>query len=214
MSSPQQSSISRTAAYLAAPLWAGQALVWTVGPKVQEQAAPYRISDTALFELFWLSIAAAVGASALAALAIPAHLGARPTRVVQAASALARVAVAFAGVAAVSIAVAPVPPLQPAALTVMTYALYAAIFALAAGLTLYAVAGWTSASRADTPVLLPSVLAALTIATSVAILASGTASRTALTFAVVVVVLDGAAWLVWGRALASTRQHHHAAAHA
>ncbi len=213
MSSPQQSSISRTAAYLAAPLWAGQALVWTVGPKVQEQAAPYRISDTALFELFWLSIAAAVGASALAALAIPAHLGARPTRVVQAASALARVAVAFAGVAAVSIAVAPVPPLQPAALTVMTYALYAAIFALAAGLTLYAVAGWTSASRADTP-LLPSVLAALTIATIVAILASGTASRTALTFAVVVVVLDGAAWLVWGRALASTRQHHHAAAHA
>jgi hypothetical protein len=114
----------------------------------------------------------------------------------------------------VSIAVAPVPPLQPAALTVMTYALHVAIFALAAGLTLYAVAGWTSAGRADTRVLLPSVLAALTIATVVAILASGTASQAALTFAVVVVVLDGAAWLSWGRALAGTHQHHHAAAHA
>ena len=213
MSSPQQFPIARTAAYLAAPLWAVQALIWTAGPKVQEQAAPYRITDTALFELFWLSVAAAVAASAVAALAMPTYLRARPTRAVLTASVFARVAVAFAGVAALSVAVAPVPRLQPAALTVMTDALYAAILLLAVSLTLYAGTGWTSARRATAPVLLSSALAALTIATVLAVLASGTASRAALYSAVVVVVLNGAAWLVWGNALASTRPHR-AAAHA
>lgn len=211
MSSPQQFPIARTAAYLAAPLWAVQALIWTTGPKVQEQAAPYRITDTALFELFWLSVAAAVAASAVAALAIPTYLRARPTRAVLTASVFARVAVAFAGVAALSVAVAPVPQLQPAALTVMTDALYAAILLLAVSLTLYAVTGWTSARRVTAPVLLSSALAALTIGTILAILASGTASRAALYFAVVVVVLNGAAWLVWGNALASARPHRTAA---
>ena len=35
MSSPQQTPVARTAAYLAAPVWAVQALIRTAGPKVQ-----------------------------------------------------------------------------------------------------------------------------------------------------------------------------------
>jgi hypothetical protein len=213
MSSSQQTSVARTAAYLAAPLWAVQALIWTAGPKVQEQVAPYRITETALFELFWLSVTAAVALSAVAALAVPTYLRARPTRTIRTGSVLARIAVALAGVAAVSVAVAPVPQLQPAALTVMTNALYGATLLLAGSLTLYAVTTWTSARPAGTPVLLPSALAALTIATILAILASGTASRAGPYFAVVVVVLTGTAWLVWGNALAGTRAHR-APAHA
>lgn len=208
MSSSPQLSLARAAAYLAAPLWAVQALVWTAGPKVQEQAPPYRITETALFELFWWSMAAAVASSAVAALAIPTHLRVRPTPAVRTAGVLARVAVAFAGIAALSAAVAPSRQLQPAALTVMTSALYTAIVLLAISLTLYAGTSWTSVREADTAVLLPPALAALTIATILAILASGTASTAALWSAVVVVVLDGAAWLAWGNVLASTRRHH------
>jgi hypothetical protein len=154
-----------------------------------------------------------VALSAVAALAVPTYLRARPTRTIRTGSVLARIAVALAGVAAVSVAVAPVPRLQPAALTVMTNALYGATLLLAGSLTLYAVTTWTSARPAGTPVLLPSALAALTIATILAILASGTASRAGLYFAVVVVVLTGTAWLVWGNALAGTRAHR-APAHA
>jgi hypothetical protein len=213
MSSPQQFPLTRTAAYLAAPLWAVQALIWTAGPKVQEQTAPYRITDVALFELFWSSIAAAVGLSAVAALGIPAYLRARPTRAVRTGSVLARVAVAAAGVAGLSIVVAPIPRLQPAALTVMTTALYAATVLLAASLIVYAVGSWTAARRAGTSVLLPSALAVLTVVTLVAILASSSASTVGLSFAVAVVVLDGLAWLAWGNALAGTRRQH-AEAHA
>jgi hypothetical protein len=207
MSSPRPFPIARIAAYLAAPLWAMQALVWTAAPKVQEQAAPYRITDTALFELFWLSVAAAVAFSAVAALAIPTYLGAQPTRAIRIGSALARIAVALAAVAALSVAVAPIPQRQSAALTVMTNTLYGATLLLAVSLTLYAVKSWTADRSADTPVLLPSALAALTIGTIVAILASGTSSSAGLYFAVVVVVLNGAAWLAWGNALASLRPH-------
>jgi hypothetical protein len=207
MSSPHQFPVARTAAYLAAPLWAMQALVWTVGPKVQEQAAPYRITDTALFELFWLSVAAAVALSAVAALAIPTYLRTQATRAIRTGTVLARIAVALAGIAALSVAVAPIPQLQSAALTVMTNALYGATLLLAVSLTLYAVNSWTAARSAGPPVLLPSALAALTIGTILAILASGTSSNAGLYFAVVVVVLNGAAWLAWGNALASSRPH-------
>ncbi|HEX8627563.1 MAG TPA: hypothetical protein VF755_05270 [Catenuloplanes sp.] len=213
MSSPQQFPIARTAAYLAAPLWAVQALVWTAGPKVQEQAAPYRITNTVLFELFWLSVAAAVAFSAVAALAIPTYLRARPTRMVRTGSVLARIAVGLAGLAALSVAVAPAPRLQSAALTVLTNALYGATLLLAISLTLYALAGRTQARSSGVPALLPAALAALTVVTIVAILASGTASTVGLYFAVTVVVINGMAWFAWGNALAGTRAHP-AAAHA
>jgi hypothetical protein len=121
--------------------------------------------------------------------------------------------VAAAGVAGLSIVVAPIPRLQPAALTVMTTALYAATVLLAVSLILYAVGSRTAARRAGTSVLLPSALAVLTVVTLVAILASSTASTVGLSFAVAVVVLDGLAWLAWGNALAGTRRQH-AEAHA
>ncbi len=49
------------AAYLAAPLWALQAVIWPAAPKVQEAATPFAITKPLHFVLFWLSIAGAVG---------------------------------------------------------------------------------------------------------------------------------------------------------
>ena len=62
---------SRLAAYLAAPLWALQAVIWLAAPKVQEAAAPFTITRPLLFVLFWLSIAGAVAFSAASAAEIP-----------------------------------------------------------------------------------------------------------------------------------------------
>ena len=205
MAVPQHIPVSRTAAYLAAPLWAAQALVWTIAPKVQEQSPPYRITDVPLFELFWLSVAAAVGLSATAALAMPAYLGTRPTRLFRTGTILTRIAVGLAVVAAVSAAVAPVRSLQEPALTIMTNALYGAMLLLAAGLTAYAVAVRDAGRASGAAAKLPTVLAVLTVVTIVAILASGTSSAVGLYLAVAVVVLVGIAWFAWGNALAGTR---------
>ena len=205
MAVAQHTAASRTAAYLAAPLWAAQALVWTIAPKVQEQTAPYRITDAPLFELFWLSVAAAVGLSAVASLAIPAYLGTRPSRLVRTGSVLSRVAVGLACVAALSAAVAPFSTLQQPALTIMTNALYGAILLLAIGLTSFAVAGRANGRPHDVGGRLPTVLAVLTVVTIAAILASGTSSVAGLYLAVAIVVLDGVAWFAWGNALGGTR---------
>ncbi len=62
---------SHLAAYLAAPLWALQAVIWLAAPKVQEAAAPFAITKPLLFVLFWLSIAGAVAFSAASAADIP-----------------------------------------------------------------------------------------------------------------------------------------------
>lgn len=53
-------------AVLAGVLWAAQALIWTVGPKVQAADPPYQVTNRILFVLFWLAIAAAIFCSAAA----------------------------------------------------------------------------------------------------------------------------------------------------
>jgi FtsH-binding integral membrane protein len=194
----------RVAAYLAAPLWAMQAVIWIVAPKVQQQTPPYQITNAALFVLFWLSIAGAVAFSAAAAGAVPRLTGAKPSRLLRAGSVLNAVTLGLTALATIAIAVAPLAKIQALALTVITNALYAATFTLAATLTIYAITG----RRAEGSMTrLPSALAALTILTIVAILASSTASSVGLYFAVVIVVTDGIAWFLLGHHDSAAADH-------
>src|ERR671913_580088 len=74
MTTPRGTVMSRWLAFAAAPLWAGQAIIWCFAPKVQERVAPFRITRPVLFVLFWLTIAAALWCSAAATTAIPHRL--------------------------------------------------------------------------------------------------------------------------------------------
>ena len=192
-------SHSLNAAYLAAPLWALQAVIWIAAPKVQEQSAPYTITSPVLFALFWLSIAGAVAFSAAAAMGIPAHMGVPGSRMRSAAILLAGVAGALAAAATVTIAVALIPAAQSLALTLMTNLLNAATVILAASLIVSTVASWRGRHSASRSVALPGALAAATVAMIIAILASGTQSVVGLYFAVAVAVLNGVAWWWCGR---------------
>ena len=194
---------SLNAAYLAAPLWALQAVIWIAAPKVQEQSAPYTITNPVLFALFWLSIAGAVAFSAAAASRIPAHMGAPGSRMRSAAVVLAVLAAALAAAATVSIAVALIPAAQPLALTLMTNLLNAATVILAASLILSVVVSWRARHSAGPSVGFPVALAAATVAMIIAILASGTQSVVGLYFAVAVAILNGVAWWWWGKSTAA-----------
>ena len=198
MSETQVVRISRIAAFIAAPLWAMQALIWIFAPKVQERAAPHAITNGPLFEMVWLSVAGAVALSALAARAIPVLASARPTRLVRVGNILLIATGWLAAVATVSIAIAPVSAVQQAALSVMTATLYGAALLLAVSLIVLAVASRSHGASETATEKLPSVLAVLATLTLLAILASGTSSNAGLYVAVLVVVLDGAAWLSWG----------------
>ena len=194
---------SLNAAYLAAPLWALQSVIWLAAPKVQEQSAPYTITNPVLFALFWLSIAGAIAFSAVAASRIPAQMGVPGSRMSSAAVVLAVLAAALAAAATVSIAVALIPAAQPLALTLMTNLLNAATVILAPSLILSAVVSWRARPSARRSVAFPVALAATTVAMIIAILASGTQSVVGLYFAVAVAVLNGVAWFVWGKSTAA-----------
>jgi hypothetical protein len=189
------------AAYLAAPLWALQGVIWIAAPKVQEQTVPYRITNPILFELFWLSIAGAVAFSAAAARLITRQVGAPVSRLTRTAAAAAILGLALAAAAVVCIALAPIAALQPLAITAMTNLLNGAVVILAGSLTLSAVACWPIRRSAGNIAALPAALAAVTIAMIVAILASGNQSKIGLYFAVVVALLNGIIWFGWGRAI-------------
>jgi hypothetical protein len=193
--------IGQVAPYLAAPLWALQAVVWIAAPKVQEPFMPYRITHPVLFELFWLSIAGAVAFSAGAARLITTQIGAPVSRLSRMAAALAVVALGLATTATVCIVLAPIPVLQPAAITLMTNFLNGAAVILAASLTLSAVACWRTRGTVGRVVIFPIALAVLTVAMIGAILASGSQSMVGLVFAAVVAVLSGVGWFGWGKAV-------------
>ena len=97
---------SHIAAYLAAPLWALQAVIWLAAPKVQEASAPFAITKPLLFVLFWLSIAGAVAFSAASAADIPKVIQALGSRVSRWAKVLATIALCLATAASISIVAA------------------------------------------------------------------------------------------------------------
>ncbi len=195
-------------AYLAAPLWALQAVIWIAAPKVQEQSAPYTITNPVLFALFWLSIAGAVAFSAAAAIRLPAQLGVPKSRLRSTAVVLAVLAGALAAAATLAIAVALIPAVQAPALGLMTNLLNAATVVLAASLIFAVVVSWRARHSITRSVALPAALALATVAMITAILASGTQSAIGLYFAVAVAVLNGVAWAWWGRSVAVSSKTH------
>jgi hypothetical protein len=196
-------SLRRAAAYVAAALWAVQALIWLFAPKVQDHSPPYHITNIRLFVLFWLSIAGAVAFSALASAGMQSVSGPQPSRRLRAGAVLNKITLGLSGVATLAIALAPIPALQSAALTIMTNGLYLATLTLAASLTCYALAGRRGDRGQRTMNRLTWVVAVMTVLTIVAILASGTAATLGLYLAVAVVIMDGVAWCLWGTALAA-----------
>jgi hypothetical protein len=191
------------AAYLAAPLWALQSVIWIAAPKVQEQSAPFQITSALLFELFWMSIAGAVAFSAASAQQITATNTAPRSRLSGWSRILGTLALILASAATVCIAVAPLPAVQSIAITVMTNLMNAAMVLLAGSLTLAAIVSRRRNSGLSLLTALPTCLAAVTIGMIVAIFASRTHSVVGLFFAVAVAILSGVAWLLWGRALAA-----------
>ena len=204
MSRSASRRLGQIAAYLAAPLWALQAPIWMAAPKVQEQTAPYRITNPVLFELFWLSIAGAVAFSAAAARPITRQVGVPVSRLSRTSAAVAVLALALATAATVCIALAPIPALQAVAITAMTNLLNGAAVSLAVSLTLSAIACWQIRRRAGRVAAFPAALAVVTIAMIVAILASSSQSMISLSFAVVVAVLNGLIWFGWAKAISGT----------
>jgi len=198
-----KSELQSFSAYLAAPLWALQGLIWVAAPKVQAQAEPFHITNVLLFELFWMSIAGAVAFSAASARQILTTMAAPTSRLNRWARILANLALGLATAATVSIVFAPLPAVQGIALAVMTNLLNAALVLLAGSLTLAAILS----RRVDHGSLwvkaLPTCLAALTTAMVGAIIASSTHSMVGLYFAVAVAILSGFAWLAWGRVSAT-----------
>ena len=190
----------RLAAYLAAPLWALQMVIWIVAPKVQEPTAPFTITNPVLFALFWLSIAGAVAFSAASAADVPRAIQGLTSRVSWWARALATIALCLASAATIAIAVALIPAVQGAAINIMTNMLNGALVILAVSLSLSAVVSWRVNRAARSTNILPTALAAATIAMIVAILASGAHSMVGLYFAVAVAALNGVVWFLWGRA--------------
>jgi hypothetical protein len=188
------------AAYLAAPLWALQSVIWIAAPKVQEQSAPFRITSALLFELFWMSIAGAVAFSAASARQITATNTAPRSRLCGWSRILGAVALFLAAAATVCIAVAPLPAVQSIAIAAMTNLLNAAMVLLAGSLTLAAIVSRGHNSGLSLLTALPTCLAAVTIGMIVAIFASRTHSMVGLIFAVAVAILSGVTWLLWGRA--------------
>ena len=192
--------VGRLAAYLAAPLWALQMVIWTVAPKVQETTAPFTITNPLLFALFWLSIAGAVAFSAASAADVPRTIQGLNSRAGRWARALATIALSLASAATIAIAVALIPAVQGAAINIMTNLLNGALVILAVSLSLSAFLSWRVNRAARSTKLLPTALAAATIAMIVAIIASGAHSMVGLYFAVAVAALNGIVWFLWGRA--------------
>ena len=187
-------------AVLAGLLWAAQALIWTVGPKVQAADPPYQVTNRPLFDLFWLSIAGAVFGSAAAMGGVLARLGHASS--LRTAGRVATVATyagsATAGAAAV---LAGTGVAEATCISVMSNALNGAACALLLTTALVAIVVARSHLFRSWEAALPSLLAGLTLLTLVAIMASGSKAQTGLIFAVAVVAATGATWLLLGRAL-------------
>jgi hypothetical protein len=202
--SPRFGSI---AAYLAAPLWAVQAPIWLVAPKVQEATAPFTITKPLLFLLFWLSIAGAVAFSAASAARIPRAVQGLGSPVSRWAKILATIALGLAAAATITIVAAVVPSLQVVALGVMTMLLNAAMLILALSLSLSAFLSWRVHRVARPTSTLVTIVAAATIAMIAAISASGSGSAIGLYVAVAVAVLNAVVWFSWGRSSGIGRTH-------
>ncbi len=197
---------SHVAAYLAAPLWALQAVIWLAAPKVQEAAAPFAITKPLLFVLFWLSIAGAVAFSAASAAEIPRVIQGLDSRVSKWAKIVATIALCLATAASLAIVAAVVPSVQVVALGLMTNLLNGALLMLAVSVSLSAFLSWRVNRVPRSTSIRVTAVAVATIAMIAAILASGSHTMIGLYVAVAVAAFNGIVWFVWARASATGRR--------
>ena len=190
---------SRISAYLAAPLWALQAVIWLAAPKVQEAAAPFAITKPLLFVLFWLSIAGAVAFSAASAVDIPRVVQGLGSRVSRWAKIGATTGLCLATAASLSILAAVVPSVQGVALGLMTNLLNGALLILAVSVSLSAFLSWRVNLAPRSTSIRVTAVAVATIAMIAAILASGSHTMIGLYVAVAVAALNGIVWFLWAR---------------
>jgi hypothetical protein len=191
---------SRISPYLAAPLWALQAVIWLAAPKVQEAAAPFAITKPLLFVLFWLSIAGAVAFSAASAADIPRIIQGLDSRVSRWAKFLATTGLCLATAASLSILAAVVPSVQVVALGLMTNLLNGALLILAFSVSLSAFLSWRVNLAPRSTSVRVTAVAVATIAIIAAILASGSHTVIGLYVAVAVAAFNGIVWFLWARA--------------
>ena len=196
---------SRWAAFtavLAGLLWAVQAFIWTLGPKVQAEQAPHRIIDRPLFALFWLTIVVAILCSAVTLFGLQRQQRERAGALGRVSVALAGAVVAMAGAAGVAIIVAALGAAEKSALGVLSLALNLSGVLLLVALTLAGIATLRARILPGWRATLPAVLACLTLLVLGAVLASSsTRALAGLIFADVVVIIAGATWSLFGWAL-------------
>ncbi len=191
------SRLGDVAAYAAAPLWALQSVIWVAAPKVQEQSAPFHITNAVMFVLVWSSIAGAVALSAAAAARMPHKVNAPPSRATRGATVLAASSLTMATIGTICVLLAPLPGVQELAISAMTNMLNGAAVLLAASLCLSAFICSTLEGVSCGTKTCAISLAVGTIAIIVAIVASGTQSVVGLYFGVAVAALNGVAWFRW-----------------
>ena len=192
-------------AVLAGLLWAVQAVIWTVAPKVQADQAPQRIIDRPLFALFWLTIVVAVLCSAVTLFGLQRQQREEAGVLGRVSVALSGAAVAVAGVACVAILVAVAGTAEQSALGVLSLALNLSGVLLLVALTLAGIAALRARILPGWRSILPAVLAGLTFLILGAILASSSRALAGLVFADVVVMVAGATWCLFGWALWTRR---------
>lgn len=201
----ERSRFGSLTAYLAAPLWALQAVIWFAAPKVQELTPPFAITKPVHFALFWLSVAGAVAFSAASAAEVPRTVSGLSSRVSWWAQLLGRVALCLATVATIAIGTALIPTVEGVAISLMTALLNGALVVLALSLSLSVFLTWRVNRAPRSANILVTATAAATGAMIVAILASGSDSVVGLYAAMAVAALNGTVWFCWGRASAVGR---------
>jgi hypothetical protein len=189
------------AAVAAGVLWGTQGLIWTLGPKVQATDPPYGVINRPLFALFWLAIVGAILCSAAALLGLHGRQRARAGLVGGASAAVAGATVVVAGSAGVAVVLAALGVAEEASVGVLSLALNLSGLVLLVALALAGVATVRAGALHGWQALLPAVLAFLTFLTLGAILASGSRALAGLSFAVAVVTVSGATWVLLGWAL-------------
>jgi hypothetical protein len=185
-------------AVLAGLLWAAQAFIWTLGPKVQAEQPPHQVIDRPLFALFWLTIVVAVLCSAVTLFGLRPQQRERGALLGRVSAVLAGAVVAVAGVAGAAITAAAVGAAEQSALGVLSLALNLSGVLLLVALTLAGIATLRAGILPGWRAALPAVLACLTFLVLGAILASSTRALAGLIFADVVVILAGATWALFG----------------
>jgi hypothetical protein len=187
--------------FAAGALWAVQALIWTVAPKVQAAEPPFAVIDRPLFAVVWFAIIGAIAFSAAAVLGLLRQQRAherRASRPAGAAGLAARGALLLCGVAGAAVVGPALGVAEGLGIAALSPALNLAGLLLLAALSLAAVALRRGDVLQGLWAALPAALAVLTLLTLGVIVASGSTAVIGLVLAVAVVTVHGATWVLLG----------------